>query len=527
MPHSNSSHSRHSQPQPGQVVALLLPDLVDCARVGDGLRKTFGQTPGDKRLLVCIPDQNAAVEAWLGPLTGIEVEKQFLLGHELEKPPTDAFVVTAPPDMARDDVIEFALALSDVVLVSAGDEHKPWALHAKKLGKTLVAVGSSLPRLPADPVDVTKGLDPESSGLHSWGRWLFGRLEQFMLECLALLSWGDGKKRRSKVWRSFRSWRPRPYFASDQWKDLCPDKAALKQRAALEQSFEAMDRSAVYGAYIHRDITWIAYFGAAFAVFSAVAGHVFEYPRSGWAELGLLIAVFGGVLFAQRTRLQDRWTACRLGAEQLRIVRMSLPLLVLPPAFATADAEDPGDTEDPIDYEFSAIAQVKRAVRQQGLPHVDYGAVTPTEAARWVQLIVADQMHYHEHNHHTLERAEKSLSAASTFFFVISIALVVVVLLGYHDPRFFLATAAGPAFAAALHGAGTRLGFVHRAALSTDMNKRLKEIFYSLDAVIKSAASSTAAWHDVRALAYAAAEAMGAENTSWHRLVRRYRDELP
>lgn len=72
-----------------------------------------------------------------------------------------------------------------------------------------------------------------------------------------------------------------------------------------------------------------------------------------------------------------------------------------------------------------------------------------------------------------------------------------------------------------------RLGFVHRAALSRDMKKQLAEIAQSLDALIKSAASSTSAWHEVRALAYAAAEAMGAENSSWHRLVRRYRDELP
>ena len=32
---------------------------------------------------------------------------------------------------------------------------------------------------------------------------------------------------------------------------------------------------------------------------------------------------------------------------------------------------------------------------------------------------------------------------------------------------------------------------------------------------------------DVRRLAFAATDAMGRENTSWHGLVRRYRDELP
>jgi hypothetical protein len=35
------------------------------------------------------------------------------------------------------------------------------------------------------------------------------------------------------------------------------------------------------------------------------------------------------------------------------------------------------------------------------------------------------------------------------------------------------------------------------------------------------------AWSHVRHLAFEAAEAMGRENTSWHGLVRRYRDDLP
>lgn len=90
-----------------------------------------------------------------------------------------------------------------------------------------------------------------------------------------------------------------------------------------------------------------------------------------------------------------------------------------------------------------------------------------------------------------------------------------------------MATAAGPAFAAALHGAGMRLGIVHRAALSREMKKRLKDISNALDALIRSGKTSPRAWQEVRELAYEAAEAMGAENSSWHHLVRRYRDELP
>jgi hypothetical protein len=242
------------------------------------------------------------------------------------------------------------------------------------------------------------------------------------------------------------------------------------------------------------------------------------------------------VIWARLARLQDRWTACRLGAEQLRIAQMSLPLLVLPPAFATTDAKPIGDRK--IDYEFSALAQAKRAVREQGLPHVDYSSLPAAEAARWLQLIVEDQIRYHNRNHVTLERAEVTLNVVSAVVFVASIlgvALPLFIPSLRHDavpPRlwpgyYLLLSAVGPALVAALHGAGTRLGFVHRAALSEDMKKRLTAIAESIDALIKSADGSMKAWQEVRALAYAAAEAMGAENSSWHRLVRRYRDELP
>jgi len=89
-----------------------------------------------------------------------------------------------------------------------------------------------------------------------------------------------------------------------------------------------------------------------------------------------------------------------------------------------------------------------------------------------------------------------------------------------------LATAAGPAFAAALHGTGTRLGIVHRAALSSDVAKELAKIDEDLTAV-ETMPPGEESWTQMRRLAFAAAEAMGRENSSWHGLVRRYRDDLP
>ncbi len=528
----------------GTIVALLLPSLIDGAAHDEGLRKTLAAAPGAVRLLVCIAEGPA--EPLLSMLAGLKADMQILLGPNAGNPQTGAFVVRAPPGMAKDHLLEFAFALCDVVLVGKGHESKPLARHAsRKLGKALITIGSALHPSSLVVVDTTKNLDPD---MHAWGRRIFGRVEQFALECLALFGWGDEKSRKSRLWRCFRPrWGPGPYFAPKGWESLCPDKAAVDESAPLVRCFETMDRSASYGAYIHRDITWAAHFGVASAVLFAVVGYIYGYSSfaargaggeaSGWLglvfsglELLLLLLVTVWIVGARLTSLQDRWTACRLGAEQLRIARMSLPLLVLPPALATTDAKEGNDRDgETSNFELSALNQVKRAVRQQGLPRVDYSTLTPGEAASWLRLIVVDQMDYHERNHQTLERAEKSLRHITELIFVLSMAAVAAVLLGLHDhdPRFLMVTAAGPAFAAALHGAGMRLGIVHRAALSRDMSKRLKKIADALEQLVMGAASSPRALREVRELADGAAEDMGAENSSWHHLVRRYKDELP
>jgi hypothetical protein len=189
---------------------------------------------------------------------------------------------------------------------------------------------------------------------------------------------------------------------------------------------------------------------------------------------------------------------------------------------------------------FLAISEVKRAVRDQGLPRA--GAdFTPQNAAKWLQLIVADQAQYHVGNHRKLEQAEETLNRIIEWLF--SLAIVAVILhLGFIVGSFeegpvvrfieavlLLPTAANPAFAAALHGAGTRLGIVHRTALSEQTRDKLHGINKSLDRFIEAppSVSEDGDWTMVRELALAAADAMGEENVSWHGLVRRERDVIP
>jgi hypothetical protein len=360
-----------------------------------------------------------------------------------------------------------------------------------------------------------------------------GRFEQFLLELFAF-NWRGRKERGiAESWKRLRkciglAWAPGSYFAPPSWPAMEPDRS-VQEPSEIIACFDALDRSALYGSYIHRDLVWFEHIGAAFAVLAAVAGFLSHDHHLAWGitELVTLGLVAAMVMQVRRTELQDRWTACRLGAEQLRIALMSMPLLVLPSALATADTPPAADSHGSRETQhgFMALALVKRVVRNHGLPRLDR-ALTPAKAADWLRLIVKDQIGYHSNNHRKLEQAEHGLRFLTQAIFLIAVVAVAAHFYWPHADGLLLATAAAPAFAAALHGTGTHLGIVHRAALSVDVAKELAKIDESLAAVEKIPSADNA-WSQVRALAFEAAEAMGRENSSWHGLVRRYRDDLP
>jgi hypothetical protein len=288
--------------------------------------------------------------------------------------------------------------------------------------------------------------------------------------------------------------------------------------------FEKFDRSAVHGAYLHRDSIWLTHLAAAFAVFAAVCGFLHFWPfrhGHGWAVTELIL--LGIIVFLIQTvrwrSLQQRWITVRLAAEHLRIARLCLPLLLLPPALrGTADKRAEKD------FAAEGIAAVKRVVREQGVPEVDLTRMDPVAAALWVELIVADQAAYHRGNEAKLHHAEKGLYLLTNLAFGLAVAGV---LFHFGMPQadwLLLPTAAGPAFAAALHGAGNRLGIVHRLELSRSVKTALDDILAGLRSLDTGSPGALAR---VRGLALDAAEIMGAENTDWHHLVRRQEDHLP
>ena len=240
------------------------------------------------------------------------------------------------------------------------------------------------------------------------------------------------------------------------------------------------------------------------------------------------------VFFPRRGRLQDRWTACRLGAEQLRIARMCLPLLVLQRALISKDTWPSQQRPDAgaVGLNHEVLSEVKRSIRDHGLPRVD-GTGSPEQAARWVDCIVSDQIAYHANNHRKLERVESSLRMVAAVLFIAATLAVLAELAPHvwhcfpHLKWLLLVTAAGPAFAAACHGAATRLAIVHRIALSEDVAQELRTVRDALTEIIHRPRLTAEAWPEIRRQAFNAAEAMGRENQSWHSLVRLQQDTLP
>jgi hypothetical protein len=517
-----------------KLVVLIVPEALGGLADAGLLRATLLGSLAPIRVLLCLAE--AADHALAAAVAGLGVEMQILLGPEVEAPATSAFTLRAPPGTTASDLKEFALALSDVVLVAAVSVDGKFIRLAQDLSKPLIVAGAPLPAI-APLVSVTRGLDPDEPDRHGWWPSITGRLEQSIMESLAY-NWLGGEAGAAESRKRLRSclgfkWWPHPYFAPGGWRALAPDPT-INDTSKIGVCFDALDRSALYGSYIHRDYAWLEHLGAAFAVIVAVAGHLVysQLAESVWVraghsilELGSLLLVLFLVSRALRTRLQDRWTACRFGAEQLRIARLSLPLLVLPPALATADKPPSSGGGAETDFGFAALAQVKRAVRDQGLPRPVSG-FSPAQAAAWVHLIVSGQLAYHQRNYQKLEHAEHRLRSLTKWIFYSAIGAVIANFFVYEE-WLLLLTAAAPALAAALFGTGTRLGIVHRAALSREMERQLAEIDSGLIALDWPATDEAAAWLEVRHLTVDAARAMGQENTSWHGLVRRYRDDLP
>lgn len=513
----------------GLRVLLLAPELLGPEPDLIGLRWTLAQSGGSLRVLARVIDGRGIAALQLtASMPGIRLEILAAAGLALPDMARASKVVHMPPGVGAAETDDLALALSDVVLVAGSERDLPLAKKASGLGKPLLAPGHRVPQAEGPFPGLLDDLDADT---HPVRRRVCGRSEQFALQMLAIKwtgRWTQWKDSLTRIGRCFATgWEPVSFLGPEGWEKYVPDRDAATPDAPIVARFALFDRCAVYGAYVHRDCIWAINALAVVAVFAAVIGAIWGPPHghaSTLVELVALLAIGGLVLTMPRFDLHPRWTASRMAAEQSRVARLCVPLLVAPEALLTKDGPVPSGWRS--NYTWLALDGVKRSVRRQGLPRIA-GMLTPRRAAEWLQLIVVDQIGYHHRNAATLTRAEHCLEIIVATMFLATFG-VVLAHFKFDAHWMLLVTAGGPALAAASHGAKTQLGFVHRIALSEETVLSLDVIAKELEALLgKEQADTAEYWSKLRGLAVSAAQVMGQENLSWHHLLQRERASLP
>ena len=238
-----------------------------------GLRASLVTSGRGVRVLLCIRegvDQSLAASVATS-LAAIGIETQILL-HAQAQGWAPALSSSFAPLMPAANCIEFALALSSfasksMLPTTAGAMCTQFRTRSRAVGHAC----------PSPEPQHHQRTDPAQPGWLADRRSMFGRLEQAVLEAFAFGWSGWSKEGRAESAKRLKQcfqqgWTVEPYFAPDEWRQVAPDLATLEASPFVRQ-FDAMDRSALFGSYIHRDLIWVTYFGAAFAVLAAVAGH--------------------------------------------------------------------------------------------------------------------------------------------------------------------------------------------------------------------------------------------------------------
>ncbi len=351
------------------------------------------------------------------------VPAQVILASSEGEFETDCLTVRMPPG---GDVDELALALSDVVFVDPIAHGSPLAVQAKKSGKIVIEPGNHLPQL-HDTQSISEGLDPYNGTKVRIGSRIFGRF-QLLMEGILSFDGSGPKGFRGGIQRLCndvkRSWSSFDGFPAPSDDCRSPDERSFDEASPIVRCFKALDRSAVYGSFLHRDAIWASVLFAGSAVLAAIAGTLSNDHRLAFVEAVFLIAFASLSFWVRYTKLEERWSACREGAEQLRIIRLCLPLMIATKCITSADTPSSVHRETPsLRLRRNVVDEVKRAVREHGLPTLRQCA-SAKSAARWVRYVVRDQLTYSRGAHIRLERREHRMRWFTGFLLAAAIVAV-------------------------------------------------------------------------------------------------------
>ena len=334
-------------------VALLAPEAVAGLNT-DALGAALGAAQAivakqnyGLRALISIanpPDSSSreALGAIAAALAARKIGAQWLLGGQVA--PEFAGVGTMakmPAAAVEADQHTLALALSDIVIVGPGSS---WAKDgAERLNKPVFPPGGEPASLLLSSGEVMS-LDPKQKSPRALLAHFAGRFEAFWLGLLTL-----DIKRIVSATGPFavgirRSWSPHSAFPTEATRPYALDLASLGPDEGIAQrSYGALDRAAIYGARTHRDMIWaVCVLTALAAIFAGLgkASSQTEAGTSGFVIAGqffTLIPVLILLPWVWLLHLRNRWIAARVGAEDLRLAQILVPMMIAPPQMTLPD----------------------------------------------------------------------------------------------------------------------------------------------------------------------------------------------
>jgi len=308
--------------------------------------------------------------------------------------------------------------------------------------------------------------------------------------------------------------------------------------------FERFDESSTIAAKWHRRGIWWLYVLASLAILSAIAGaiHLFGHEMNMWwggFELFLLVIIVMLLFVQKKLDWHGCWIAERFMAEQLRYLRMGLPLFAIPKIFT-----------EPVWYVVTEISGTKttelrsaelwflqKILHVEGLPQMQdqdkkiYSLAEALDFNEYVAEVVKDQIKYHDKNKRKTHRMHQGLHLISLFFFVVT--MIAVLAHGQiHNEGMLFFTIGLPAVAAAFYGIGTKLELTRIANQSKLTLKNLENAESSFSKLKewknnKAEMSNGRYWLHVRDLTLSASHVMSEENVQWQTLIEGQKPELP
>ncbi len=355
--------------------------------------------------------------------------------------------------------------------------------------------------------------------------------------------------------------------------------------------FERFDASSNSVAKWHRLGVWILYGFASLAILSAIAGaiHFLGHEMNEWwggFELLLLVSIVVFLFVQKNQDWHGRWIAERFMAEQLRYLRMGLPLFAIPKIFTepvwhvVTEANDAETTEankkstrnnlnnllplllervrriicpnysmhipkttkttkttKTVELRSAELWFLQKILHVEGLPQMQdqdkkvYSLAGPLDFNEYVAEVVKDQIKYHENTKRKTHRMHQLLHFLSLCSFVVT--MIAVLAHGrFHDERMLFLTIGLPAVAAAFYGIGTKLELTRIANQSKLTLINLGHAKSSLAKLKEWKSNKTEMangkyWLHVRDLTLSASHVMSDENVQWQSLIEGQKPELP